>query len=309
MPGRAKTSVAAAAAACISMAAHGTEPLCKRWSEPVAVGGLDIALLPEASGIAISARGERLYHVNDGTRPGFFVTARDGGAPRHVRVSGFAPRDVEDLALGPCGDRTCLSIADVGDNAERRPSVQIAIVEEREHFAAEVAPLRVVEARYPDGPHNAEAVAIHPSGDLVLVSKTAISLIPRGPARVYRLRAAQLASGGVQTFEAVGTVPYAALTALGLPLRRVVTAMDFAPGGDRLVLLSYDSAVEVVGDFAAGWPAPPAWVEGSTHRSFRIAPLRQAEAVAYDVDGRSILYSTESVLGYAAPLIRQACGG
>lgn len=303
------SAVAAAAVGCAAAAEDAGESLCEQWSVPVSAGELDVALMPEASGIAVSARGDRLYHVNDGTRPGFFVTARDGSGARHVSVSGFAPRDVEDLALGSCGERTCLYIADVGDNAERRPTVQIAIVEEREDFGEVAAPLRVVLARYPDGPHNSEAIAIHPSGDLLLVTKGAITLAPRGPARVYRLRAAQLAAGGEQTFEAAGTIPFETLTQIGLPLRRVVTAMDFAPGGDRLVLLAYDSAVEIAVDRATGLPAVDAWAEGRTHRVIAIETLRQAEAVAYDTDGRSILYSTESVRGSAASLIRQACGG
>jgi len=123
------------------------------------------------------------------------------------------------------------------------------------------------------------------------------------------LRAAQLAAGGEQTFEAVGTIPFETLTEIGLPLRRVVTAMDFAPGGERLVLLSYDSAVEIAVDRATVLPAPDAWAEGRTHRVIAIETLRQAEAVAYDTDGRSILYSTESLRGSAAPLTHQACGG
>lgn len=304
------SAIAAAVVAGAAVAAEdAADALCERWADPVVAGELDIGLMPEASGIAVSARGDRLYHVNDGTRPGFFVTARDGSGARHVRVSGFRPRDVEDLALGPCGERTCLFIADVGDNAERRPSVQIAIVEERADFGDVAAPLRVVEARYPDGPHNSEAVAIHPSGDLLLVTKAAITLGPRHPARVYRLRAAQLAAGGEQTFEVVGTIPYETLTQIGLPVRRVVTAMDFSPGGGRLLLLSYDSAVEIAVDPASGLPPTDAWAEGRTHRVLAIEGLRQAEAIAYDTHGRAIFLSTESVRGAAAPLMRRACGG
>ena len=305
------STIAAAVVAGVAVADEdAADSLCERWSDPVAVGELDVTVMPEASGIAVSARGDRLYHINDGTRAAFFVTARDGSGARRVRVNGFAPRDVEDLALGPCGERTCLYLADVGDNDARRPSVQIAIVEERADFGAAAAPLRVVEARYPDGPHNSEAIAIHPtSGDLLLVTKAAITLGPRGPARVYRLRAAQLAAGGEQTLEAVGTIPFETLTEIGLPLRRIVTAMDYSPGGERLMLLSYDAAVEIVVDPASGLPNADTWIAGSTHRAFAIEGLRQAEAVAYDTDGRSIFYSTESVRGAAAPLMRQACGG
>ena len=75
------------------------------------------------------------------------------------------------------------------------------------------------------------------------------------------------------------------------------------------MLLSYDSAVEIAVDRATGLPAAAAWVAGRTHRAIPIERLRQAEAIAYDADGRSILYSTESARGSAAPLTRQSCGG
>jgi hypothetical protein len=196
-------------------------------------------------------------------------------------------------------------LADIGDNGAWRPFVQIAIVDEREAFDDEIVPRRVITARYPDGPHDAEAIAMHPSGDLWLVTKARIG--QGGPALVFRLSAEALAAGGELRFEALGEIPVTALTRLGAGLRRVVTAMDIAPDGRRLVLLTYDAAIELALGPDGALPGPGEWVEGRTHRALPIAQLIQAEAIAYAEDGRAVVYTTESVRGSPAPIVRQAC--
>src|SRR5690606_14163146 len=59
------SAIAAAVVAGAAVAAEdAADALCERWADPVVAGELDIGLMPEASGIAVSARGDRLYHVN-----------------------------------------------------------------------------------------------------------------------------------------------------------------------------------------------------------------------------------------------------
>lgn len=284
-------------------AAQEKPSLCTRWSGPATVGELDVAIIMEASGLAISRDGKRLYHINDGEDPVFFVTDAEGGGLRHVRVAGFTPLDLEDLGYGRCGQAQCLFLADTGDNAARREHVQIAMIHETDNFAGEVNPLRVVTARFPDGPHDVEAIAIHPDGDLLLATKRRPGI--GSPSQLFRLMSAQLATAGEQVFAMVGEIPVPALTSRGLPVRRVVTSMDISPDGARLMLLTYDLAFEIALDPQRILPGK--WTEGRTHRALDIAPLIQAEAIAYDRDGRSILYSSESVRGTAAPLMRQQC--
>jgi hypothetical protein len=298
-----KTLTVAALSTLYMALATAAEVPCARWSEPAQVGELPVATIMEASGIAISRRAQRLYHINDGNGAFFHATDLQGGALQTVGVTGFAPLDIEDLGLGPCGSSTCLYLADIGDNAVRRQSVQIAVIKEAGEFTAEVAPERVITARYPDGPHDAEAIAIHPAGDLLLATKVRSG--QDGPALLFRLTAAQLAKGGEQTFTALGAIPVSTLTELGASRSRVVTAMDISPDGRRFVLLTYSMAIEFAVDLMRS--LPDTWVEGKTHRSLPIAALVQAEAIAYERDGRAILYSTESVRGSAAPLMHQSC--
>lgn len=293
--------------AATANSAAAASALCTRWAGAEVLGQLYTALLPEASGIDIATGGGHFYHNNDGTEPNFLVTARDGGNPRRITVEGFDAVDVEDITIGPCGRQTCLFLADVGDNASRRSSVQIAIIEEQREFPASVKPRAIVTARFPDAPHNSEAVAVHPSGDLFLVTKAGSGIGRSGAAVLYRLSAAQLAAGGTQTFELRGEIPVPTLIDRGIPARQVVTAMDIAPDGSRLLLLTYDFLLELALDPAGPLPAATAWREGITHRVASIQALIQAEAVAYDEDGRSVIYSSESVLGSSAPVMRQRC--
>lgn len=305
-----RAAVVALACACLASGANAAAAagvLCKRWAAAETLGQLDTTLLPEASGIDIATSGARLYHNNDGTEPDFLVTGRDGGNARRITVEGFDAVDVEDLSVGACGRQTCLFLADVGDNGSRRSSVQMAIIDEQAEFPASVKPRAIVTARFPDAPRNSEAAAVHASGDLFLVTKAGSGIGGSGPAMLYRLSAAQLAAGGTQTFELRGEIPVPALIGRGIPARQVVTAMDIAPDGQRFVLLTYDFMLEFALDPADPLPAATAWREGITHRVVPIQTLIQAEAIAYDTDGRSVLYSSESVLGSSAPVMQQRC--
>jgi hypothetical protein len=226
----------------------------------------------------------------------------DGSDVQHVRVAGFRPLDLEDLALGPCGAGLCLVLGDIGDNATRRDYVQFALVPERSHYADEVEPLRIVRARYPDGPRDAEAMAIDTNGDLWLVTKTAFQ--QPAPALVFRLRAHLLSAGGTQMLEPWGQIPTTDMGA-GASSRRVPTGMDIAPDGRRFVFITYDVALEF--DIAPGNSLPTKWLEGEHFRVITPAPLIQLESIAYADDGHAIVYTTESVQGTPAPIMRQTC--
>ena len=106
---------------------------CLEWKPAEKFGSLHPAYLREASGLAVSrAHTGRLYHHNDsGGGPHFFITDASGGKTRRVKVSGFEPRDMEDMALGKCaGARTCLVLGDIGDNDRKRTTVAFALIAE-----------------------------------------------------------------------------------------------------------------------------------------------------------------------------------
>lgn len=135
--------------------------------------------LAEASGLALSQ-----------ANPGLFWTIGDSGNPPEllaidslgtlrgvVPIAGVENRDWEAVAVGRCDEATCVYIADVGDNGERRTGVSVhRVVEPTLPMSSGVVTLDPVRAetlrlRYPDHPHDVEAMGVTPSGTLLLVTK------------------------------------------------------------------------------------------------------------------------------------------
>ena len=152
--------------------------------------------LIESSGVAASRvhAGVLWTHNDSGDRPYLYATDLYGRNLGAFLVPGAEALDWEDMALGPCPRTTraprCVYLADTGDNAEFRPWVTVYAVPEPEPptgpgdtLRTTAAPI-VLRLRYPDGPHDVEAIFVSPrDSSLYLVSKR------RGG--VYRVAAEQ----------------------------------------------------------------------------------------------------------------------
>lgn len=124
-------------------------------------------------------------HNDRGDTSRLFAFTRSGRHLASFKVKKARNEDWEDLAAGPCAARSCLYIADTGDNdLERIESVIYRVVEP--DLAAAAEPSLASERfpfRYTDGPHDVEAMLVHPStGVVTLVTKE-----ESGPAGVYEL--------------------------------------------------------------------------------------------------------------------------
>jgi hypothetical protein len=283
--------------------------LCPTWGPSTQVGTLDTKIVNEASGLEASARFPgRLYHNNDsGDGLRFYVTDMAGGATRTVEVKGPRPLDIEEMSLGPCDGETCVYLGDIGDNPASRSEVAFTLVVEKEAFEGEQTPLRVVRARYPDGPHNAEAFSLHPNGDLYLVTKPADAVMSKAaPALVYKLTANQLRqTEGVQVFIKVGEIDLPKLMP-ALPFYAwIPTGLDISPDGARAVLLTYMAVLELNFDLANGVPSP--LTAAKDYQIVRPAPLAQQEAIAWLPDASGFLLDSEASKD-VAPLMKIACG-
>jgi len=290
--------VAAVAAGAIFPGKIRAGGLCKEWAPARPAGVLDHKLIEEASGLAVSSDYDRLYHINDsGDGPFFYQTDLSGRGTQRIEVRGFEPEDVESLGYGPCGKGRCLFIADIGDNKHKRERVTLVLVREVERFEARVKPYRLITARYPDGPRDAEALAVHPGGDVFIMSKEADYKERRAkPARVYRLSKTALLSRapGDRQLEFIGELDVPWLNFEENLWGRLVTGLDIAPGGDRFLVLTYKNALEFSFDLARG--ALPDARGMKKGRDFSVVPLRalrQQEAVSYLPDGSGFLYDTE----------------
>ena len=279
---------------------------CEAWGEARRIGEL-AKIIDEASGVEASRRYPgRFYHVDDYSTT-IYVTDLAGGNVQVVRISGGRAVDVEDLALGPCPEGSCLIIADIGDNRAERNILELIVVAELDIYPPLVEPLNRVRFRYPDGPRDAEALALHPNGDIFVVSRKLFPTGNEAHARLYRLPAAQWHArrAGVRTLIRVVDLDFRPF-ADALP-GRLVTAMDVSSDGLRMLLLTYEDAFEFridPEDPKLGISEHPS--VGPDYTRIELVRLRQQEGVAYAADSKGFIYTTEAGRG-GAPMMRVDC--
>lgn len=152
--------------------------------------------ISESSGLVV--RGDRLHTINDsGDGPKVYAVDRRTGET--VAVDEFSDEEPEDLeALAPGPDGT-LWVGDIGDNRRARGSIQVhRFVPSDEGGRVRAA---TYELAYPDGPHDSEALLVHPRTGRVLV----VTKRPIVGGAVYRAPKV-LREGGVHQLERAGAV-------------------------------------------------------------------------------------------------------
>ncbi|MFY0523441.1 hypothetical protein ACN28I_09755 [Archangium gephyra] len=216
-------------------------PGCRLYGEPRRIGQVALELA-ELSGLAASTRHEGVLwaHNDSGNSFRLFALDASGKVLASVTLTGLEPKDgarmdLEDIALGPCASgetRSCLYLADIGDNFERREQVRIFRFPEPEVADASVA-VETLAFSYPDKPHDAESLIIEAgTGRLAVITKERGSL-----GEVFALDG--LAPGTVTKATHLGT-----LHAPGEVDYRT-TAAALHPSGQRLLLRTYTRVWEV----------------------------------------------------------------
>ncbi|MDQ3897626.1 MAG: hypothetical protein M3326_10370 [Actinomycetota bacterium] len=248
----------------------------------------------ESSGLVASRRSPGLLwtHNDSGDQPFLYCLDMQARSCGTWRVTGAEAVDWEDIAAGP-GPRAgepYLYVGDIGDNLGQRKEIVVYRVLEpaaggggpvpTTASPAATAPADALRLRYPDGPRNAEALLVHPvTGDVYVVAKDAQS------AGVYKATA-PLDASRTTTMARVGTIRLGAGSA-GL---EQVTGGDISPDGRRVALSTYAEGYELqlapdAGAFDDIWTQPLAPVA--------LGPRLQGEAIAYRLDGRALLTTSE----------------
>ncbi|MCW2813141.1 MAG: hypothetical protein JWN84_596 [Nocardioides sp.] len=213
----------------------------------------------ESSGLTADA--DLVHTVNDSGDTGR-VFSVDRATGRTVGVTTWAddPADVEALAPGPRPGQVW--VADIGDNAQERSSVEVALVPVGEGDRDVRGEVVTYELTYPDGARDAETLLLDPaSGRLVVVTKEIFGGdVLVAPTRLDPDRPNRLRSVGTAT--------------------SIATDGAFFPDGRHLVVRGYSSAVTYT------WPGLD--VVGR----FDLPEQQQGEGVAVDADG-TVLVSTE----------------
>ncbi len=226
--------------------------------------------LSELSGL-VTDGGTRRWVISDG---GSRVRVYELGADcavAAVRTAPLDPDDVEDLARGADGT---LWLADTGDNGRDRETVAMLTLDPTGRVTR-------YGLRYPDGPHDVEAVLLGPDRTPLLVTKELF-----GPAVVYRPERAlePAVAGQVLSLTRVAEVVLPVSDSTGGPIggfgSRTVT------GGAT----SMDGAVIALRTYTDAWlyPVSGGDLVGALGRTPVRVPLPgepQGEAIAFDGDG------------------------
>jgi hypothetical protein len=201
--------------------------------EPRRTGTLEHRTLDESSGVAVSRRHPGiLWTLNDsGNPPWIFATDTLGRHHGRFVVKGAENEDWEAIALGPCGSRDCLYIADTGDNGQRRDEVRLYRLPEPP-LPTRARITRTAEAltvRYPGGARDVEAAFVSRDGTVHLISKgwnrgVRVFRVPPGGWKRGKTILAQ--DGGELPIEAGG-------------LGALVTDAALSPSGDRVAIRTY----------------------------------------------------------------------
>ncbi len=292
--------------------------LCVRWSDPIQAGLLDIKFLSEASGITVSKQfPNRLYHHNDsGGGPFFYLTTLSGSDTQKIEVSDMKAEDIEDMSLGPCDGDSCLFLGDTGDNTRSRANLELWLIRESETFSSSVRGWKHLKLHYPDGPHDAEALAVHPhTGDVYILTKEFdLQKFKASPSKLFRLQANkinQAQDADDIILEDVYDFDLPFLTSTFDFFGQIVTGMDISPDGSKLLVLTYQNVLEIRFELLKNNISTHAWQLGQDYQVIE-SPIMKAqhEAISYSPDGKSFYFDNEFNIDLddtEAPLYRVEC--
>lgn len=228
--------------------------------EPKKLFTIEDERITESSGLARSRKHKGIWWtVNDSSD-----SARVFGVDRTGKVVaeltfGADVRDVEALAVGSDGK---IYVADIGDNLEDQKKVRVFAISEPEDLEDNKMKYRAYDFEYPDGPHNAEAILVHPGTNRIyLVTKESRGGIYAGPEQASR--------DGVNELTRVGDAP------------ATITDGTFTPDGKRVLLRNYTTM------FVMTWPKP------AKAASITLPVVRQGESLAMGQTNGTVVVGSE----------------
>lgn len=229
----------------------------------------------ETSGIVMSRAQVNWFWVHsDGDRNKVYAVDAAGTVLATVKVSGFTPVDVEDIAADSDGN---LYLANTGDNTEVRDEVEVVRLPEPAPGATKATVTASWRLRWPDTPRDAESLVIH-GGYGWLIARIrndgeASSLVR------FRLDA----PGTVQTLEYLGD----------LPVFDPVAGADLTPDGTLFAITTKKGAYvwRVDGDLSRALTEAPTFSWNSTET--------QKEGACFVPQGLLVVAETHEMYLYA----------
>lgn len=253
--------------------------------------------LSESSGVTRSLRYGDLYwtHNDSGNPAEIFAFTLTGALVGAWKVTGAFNDDWEDIGVGPGpkAKQSYLYIGDIGDNGRRRKTIQVYRVPEpsRQRKPDSSASLKTEPAVrldfvYPDQPHDAEALLVHPhTGDLYVVTKTRGGELPA----VYKAAAPNSATADPRPLRKVAELNLPDNDTLGAFLGRI-TGGAISPDGKRVILCGYS------GGYEATLPADAPSFDSIFAGPWNLVELPkrpQGESITYTATGKSLVMTSE----------------
>jgi hypothetical protein len=215
-------------------------------------------------------------HNDSGDGPSVIpVDIRSGAVGTSVTLSGVEVSDPEDIAMTASGE---LILADIGDNAEARDSIQLYRLTEPTAQATKAEAKRF-DLTYPDGPHNAEALVVTADGTRAYI----VTKNPSGVASVFEANLAD--ESKTQVVNEIGQV---AIMGEVLLKPNQISAADTV--GSRVILRTYQYGYVLIPP--PGGKLPEAFA--ATPQRFDVPLMVQGEALCVSPDGQTLVTASES---------------
>lgn len=268
---------------------------CKKWSTPKTEGVLERKFVPEASGVAASVEFPgRIYWVNDsGNTSQIFHGKINGNEFKKIGISDATFRDTEAMTTAECGADLCLIVGDIGNNKLKKRASELYIFKEKDLTGDKAKPFRKVKFTYPDGEHDAEAMATLPNGDLIFITKETSLMSGQEPTLFMLPKSDWLEGTGEFVARDLGQLPMGKLLPDKGFLGTAVT--DAAVNLEREVLgvLTYAALVEIPLEKIKGFKIPQLWERDRDFALVPIKSLNQQETMTYLPKSPRVVWSTE----------------
>jgi hypothetical protein len=266
------------------------------------VGALENPKLNEASGLAHSKLDPGiLWAVNDGGPAVVYAIDHTGKERGRVKIADAKNKDWEDIASFSLGGTAYLMVGDIGDNGANRKDVSLYVIEEPALDDTRADIRWRIDFSYPDGPRDAESLAVDSAGRRVYVlSKRDI------PAVLYAL---PLMPPMDDTKDTIIATRLGEIDSLPQPSERESrnskgsgghwqpTAMDFSDAKDSALILTYGGVYYYSRD------EQQSWYDALSARplGLKLGKVGQVESIAFAPGSDSAFVTAEKK---HAPLLR-----
>lgn len=255
---------------------------------------IDTELVNESSGLARSHREAELLwtHNDSGGKTQAYAFDTQGHYQGTLSVQPALNLDWEDMTSFVEDGQPKLLLADIGDNGAFRPFLTIYIVDEPQleglprPFDLKALPLRQMQVTYPDGPRDAESIAVDADeGSIYIISKR--DLHPK----LYRLPLKPAVPVAIAQDLGEINIPRAPEGADGPERINWVTSMDIDDSATRLTALTLTKAYIYAREPGESWQAALA----REPQAVTLPPYPQIEAVAFSPDGEALYITSEGL--------------